>query len=296
LATKAQREAERALREALVRARGKAGRSFLRSRQALVRELDRVERALLDLAPKLDRTRSRATAQRLLERTLADVFPTAERAVTDRLTANIRAVAEGVVRDIERATLDLYRAAKPEGVGRVATRFGNLPQDVVRGRVSSSSNRGVPRLVAKRTDAARREIAAFVRDEYGTRPSRRTLEAVAKLMAGEAPVDLPGLRKDPRLKAVRSLRSDLERVVSSETFSTMRDAAALSTSRSGVVLVARWTLSERHKVKDACDDLASANIGWGRGYYPPERWPSAPHPYCACYQSDTKYLPPARWP
>jgi len=46
----------------------------------------------------------------------------------------------------------------------------------------------------------------------------------------------------------------------------------------------KWNLSAGHSGSDACDDKAKADLGYGRGVYPPDQVPPIPsHPRCRCF-------------
>jgi hypothetical protein len=46
-----------------------------------------------------------------------------------------------------------------------------------------------------------------------------------------------------------------------------------------------------------CDVLAESDFyGYGPGMYPPDKWPLAPHPFCACSQAGpVLFRPPSEW-
>lgn len=81
----------------------------------------------------------------------------------------------------------------------------------------------------------------------------------------------------------------------SETFNVMRSAQARVLERLGLVETAVWTLSGKHYIVDACDDLASRDVGYGRGRYPIVGWPGAPHPHCACYMTNARWESLQAW-
>lgn len=45
-----------------------------------------------------------------------------------------------------------------------------------------------------------------------------------------------------------------------------------------------------------CDLLAETDAyGYGPGMYPPDKWPVAPHPHCACSAGEVIMRPPSEW-
>lgn len=100
--------------------------------------------------------------------------------------------------------------------------------------------------------------------------------------------------------AIRTLLSDARRIAVSEINNALRASNAAAMIEGGIVAATKWTLNSRHEglrsSPDECDDLAEADdFDLGPGWYPPEEWPDAPHPYCGCYQGDVQLLPVADW-
>jgi hypothetical protein len=44
----------------------------------------------------------------------------------------------------------------------------------------------------------------------------------------------------------------------------------------------KYHLSPAHRHHDVCDELATADSGYGPGVYEPDDFPDFPHPYCTC--------------
>jgi hypothetical protein len=93
-----------------------------------------------------------------------------------------------------------------------------------------------------------------------------------------------------------TVQSDAERIARSEIMNALRAANRLALSRGGIVLAVAWQTSGNHVGPDECDDLAQADVGYGPGFYPPNQFPDAPHPNCACYAGAVQLLPPEDWP
>lgn len=119
-----------------------------------------------------------------------------------------------------------------------------------------------------------------------------------ELQAGVGQIDLEsyGIR-EADVADLRSLLYDARRIQVSETNNAYREANAESMKESPIVMAAKWGLSSRHFIPDECDVLATADFyGYGPGYYPPEKWPIGPHPFCGCSQvGPVVYRPVAEW-
>lgn len=134
--------------------------------------------------------------------------------------------------------------------------------------------------------------------------TRRVTKDIAYLLSGGDPavadrelidLSLYGLR-DADVAGFKTLWSDARRIAVSETNNALRESNRASLEASTIVAGATWQLSGRHFVPDECDVIAGVDAyGLGRGVYPPERWPVAPHPYCACYQGDVVFRSTELW-
>jgi hypothetical protein len=101
---------------------------------------------------------------------------------------------------------------------------------------------------------------------------------------------------DIHAPGLASVQSDADRIARSEIMNALRSANSIALSRGGIVAAVAWQLSGGHQGPDECDDLASADVGYGPGFYPPDQFPDAPHPNCACYAGAVQLLPPDEWP
>lgn len=109
--------------------------------------------------------------------------------------------------------------------------------------------------------------------------------------------DLRALGAGPSTSAgLRTLYYDARRIAVSTINNGYREANAAALEASPVVEAVAWTLSAAHHIPCACEDLAmESSDGYPPSYYRTDDWPSAPHPFCACYQSDVMVLPPSKW-
>jgi hypothetical protein len=104
-----------------------------------------------------------------------------------------------------------------------------------------------------------------------------------------------------QVNEAKKLLSDARRIAVSESNNALREANKEALGRSGIVEAAFWQVSGRHgglkTSPDECDVLAETNAyNLGAGMYPPEFWPLAPHPYCACTQGGpVKLRDPNEW-
>lgn len=99
--------------------------------------------------------------------------------------------------------------------------------------------------------------------------------------------------------AARTMLYDARRIAVSEQNNALREVSRQATSRAGLIAAVQWQRSGVHDaigVHCACDVLAEADTyGLGRGMYPPHKFPSAPHPICACCQGRVIARRPSEW-
>lgn len=102
-------------------------------------------------------------------------------------------------------------------------------------------------------------------------------------------------------KRLRGVLYDSRRIAVSEVNNQLRAANTASMIEGGIIAAAKWQRSGRHaglpSTPCECDELAETDsYGYGPGMYPPEHWPDAPHPFCACYQGGPLvYKPVSEW-
>lgn len=133
-------------------------------------------------------------------------------------------------------------------------------------------------------------------------PANVFAKDVAALLLGEdVDTALYGLHASD-VTGLRTLWYDARRIAVSETNNAHREASNMALVQTGIIAAAKWQLSGRHEglksSPDECDELAEADeYGYGPGYYPPEEWPDAPHPFCGCTQGGpVVYKDPDEWP
>lgn len=113
--------------------------------------------------------------------------------------------------------------------------------------------------------------------------------------AGTIDFDAYGLT-DNDVSELRKLLYDARRIQVSETNNALREGNAASMRESPIVAAAAWQLSGRHPEPDVCDVLAETDaFGYGPGFYPPDRWPLAPHPHCGCTAGRVLHRRPSEW-
>lgn len=203
----------------------------------------------------------------------------------DRLAPLVTAViASRRGADTFRSLLRYRFAGAEAAVDRLLT--ASIPRGVASGRVAVD----LARLIAGNESAFQPVLAALPKS-FGTRLGRTPASLIDWSRYGVGPDEA---------KAVRTLFGDTRRIAISETNNSFREANAVSLASSPVIRAVAWQLSGRHDAvessPDECDVLAEADAyGLGPGFFPPELWPQAPHPYCACYQGAVEIRPPGEW-
>ena len=291
--------AETAYRAALIEARD---RGYSLSRAAL----RAVDVAFRDALARLTRDAAIGTV-------------TAERA--ERLRREIIAVLAEIERELARTTgqasnvivrdlVDIHRDATVSigqryaaglDTGAISARFDTVATRALqalaaRGDVAATFRTLIRRHMVEAAPALDRVLRAGVAQGMSTR--RLTEDVAAVLNGGERPASLrtAGLT-DADLSGLRSLRYDATRIARSETLNALREGGRQAAVASPVIMAQQWQLSGRHAPSGcACEVLAKANWhGMGPGFFPPEAWPIAPHPFCSCYAGSVKLRPPSQW-
>lgn len=218
-------------------------------------------------------------------------------------TANItsqglRLVVADVVAINSGVTLSLFKNA---GVNTDILSFTQVPLRVLAALAARPSNAATFKTLAKRHLLE----SADAMDEVLTAGAARGVSAgvlardIRRMFNGGDPLDLRktyGLTQ-AQIAEGKTIAYDAKRIAVSEINNGLREANRQSMIESGIILAASWQISGVHAVEDECDDLAEMDYyGYGAGYYPPEDWPLAPHPFCACTQGGpVKFRPAEEW-
>lgn len=189
-------------------------------------------------------------------------------------------------------TLFVRAGLDPEAV---ALRFEIIPSQIVAPRVYGLGRLPVSTYIERQTEFTVAQVERWMRGVVGSKATdRRAVEAVMRLLEGRSPVSIGGV--DTRILGRGiGLQAGLTRIISTETYDTMREGTALASVRSPVIYLAKWTLSLKHRIVDICDQYATTDVGYGPGWYPGDQYPAHPHPMCACYQGDVQVRPVSDW-
>jgi hypothetical protein len=274
------------------------GRLFgFAANRATVQEMEAVLQAasaeLAAMAGKGTITSTRAAMLRAdVERLLGEL----EKGIVGSVVASVNRVVSAMTRFQQEAALEVLRDTSILTPGReVAIRagFAKVPQRALSALYGRRAIVGPLQTVVRRhlldaQPAIDRVLAVGVTEG---KPTSVVAKELATLMGGEESAALKGTK----VGGLRSLMSDARMIARSEVANAMREATAQSLTQSGVVEAAEWQLSGNHPVEDECDELATTDIGYGPGFYPPAEWPEAPHPNCTCYAGRVKLLPVEQW-
>lgn len=186
--------------------------------------------------------------------------------------------------DIDTARLiDRYKQLNVRALASIASRTGNAStfRTLVHRHMADAApdlDRLLERAVARGTSV--RVVARDVEDLLrGNHPSLREY----------------GMRIN-ELSGLRTIEYDARRIALSEVNNAMREANAVAMQASPIVAAMKWQLSGNHGIPDECDALATTDEhGFGPGYYPPDKWPEAPHPQCGCYAGDVIFHDVSEW-
>lgn len=243
---------------------------------------------------------ARTRAGLMTQKRADELLDSLEYALLDIERGTVQGVIGSVRVAIDRTTVILRTATEEllPGTAELTARFNQVPVRAI------AALYGKPRMEWPIRTLVRRHmefIEPQMRDMLAkgmaigldTREMAKQLQA---LMLGDDEQLRLKLGMDPsEVAAMRSLWSDVKMIARSEVANALREATAQSMTESRIVQAAKWQTSGNHQIEDECDELAEEDVGYGPGYYPPEDWPDAPHPNCACYAGDVHLRPVDQW-
>lgn len=276
--------------------RAARNRGHALSRSAVQSVVAALRDALGDLPKGGDASIDRASA-RALRQQIMGVIRELENATVDSTRRAVRVTVEDIVNMHARVNAKILGRHEIEAA-RMLDRFKQLNVRALAAIASRSRNAATFRTLVHRNmiDAApdldrllQRAVARGV-----------SIGKVARDVEDVLRGDHPSLRDyDLRINDLSGLRTvsyDARRIALTETNNAMREANAMAMRASPIVAAMKWQLSGNHGDPDECDDLATADEhGFGPGYYPPDKWPEAPHPQCGCYAGDVLFHPVEEW-
>lgn len=227
-----------------------------------------------------------------------------ERTTGSTTNASVRRTIQDVVRIHERVIEDLYQrytGTVPrdtlDGLARINVRAAAVL--AARSEIGGGAA-GFRTLMKYHVEQAAPDLDRLLQGAVARGVStRRLTRDVADLLAnGVADLEGYGLSGAPKLG---ELQYDARRIAVTETLGALREANAEALQASTVVEAVQWQLSGggvgRGKwAPDECDILAEADwYGMGKGMFPPEKLPVAPHPFCKCSSGFTKLRHPSEW-
>lgn len=254
--------------------------------------LPRNERERLQLALVAVRREARGSSREAIRvfrirmaQELARALPRGSGPLTHGKARELTRAVDQFLQQVERLLLDQTRQAVAGVLRAQRDNFPNLtPTFARRARAAARSGlrplRSSARLV---TAASRQEIAAYIRSVTGKEPTEVAINAIERILGGRLPVEISGVTN-----AAGTVKR-AERVIVSETLNTMREGNRLALTAQGG-LAAQWTTSGLPNVCQKCLDIAALDLGFGKGWFPPQLWPKAPHPYCGCFQGPIRDL------
>jgi hypothetical protein len=287
--TRAERKAaEASYRALLVRVRRLAASA---SRGA-IRDIDRVTAEVIAGLNRIATSGEVLSAGKANEmiRKLRAGLDKIERAWLDTATAAPKQIVTGIVNQYRTVHFRVAAIAETK-TGGIAVRLSTVPTKTGAAVQRALRGRGVTpgTLIRSHVRDIDRAFAAYIESATGVMPSARALEGMKRLLRGDLPFDLGGVTK-AEARVAASLPWKIERLISTESFETYRQGQKEAQRAAPVRMVAKWELSERHEVPDECDKIANDDVGFGKGWYPPEEWPEAPHPNCQCGQGDIRFI------
>jgi hypothetical protein len=278
------REAERLYNALLVRVRRSSAGQSRAAVRAMNLLLDRVRRGLAEGSRE---ELTRAGAARIMARVskLLEQFEI-DWAVTTR----------GVTRNILRGIVTEHRkvasiVADVVGVrqGGIAARIGTVPAKTERILRMTRKGKSIRTITKGHVEAINEGIAGYLERATGTMPSANAMRGIQRLLRGELPIDL-GQSSKESLRMAASLPSKAERLIVTESFESYRQGQAIALGAGPVRMVAYWETADDEIVCPICIGIQNKDVGFGKGWYPPDQWPANPHPWCRCGQGEIRIV------
>ena len=245
-------------------------------------------------------TRARAS---MLRAQILGVVQVLQQRVQGAVTGSVETTIAEVVAIHQRITTELMALEYvPPGLNAGFAQLNARVPAVIAARRQGSAT--YETLIQRNIQGAGPELDNLITQSVsrGVAPRQLAKDITALLRERESALDPDAYGIDPSQVAnLRRLQSDSRRIAVTETMNALREANNQAMQVSPVVRAVRWQRSGRHgglpSTPDECDVLAECDFyGFGPGYYPPERFPLAPHPYCACVQGGPTLLrPPSEW-
>lgn len=200
----------------------------------------------------------------------------------------------------EQALSAMFAAVDSELPRFTAQQFARLDVRVAQAMASrrGGTARTFQTLLSRNMGEAAPALDALLAGAVSRGVSTRTLTRdIADLLATSAGADLkPYGLQDQDVSGLRTLYYDSRRIAVTETLNALRETQTQALIASPLVAAVRWQVSGAHTEEDECDMLAEADLyGFGPGFYPPEAFPLAPHPFCACTQGEVILRPVDEW-
>lgn len=278
------RAAERAYNAVLARVRRLAAG---RSRSAIAS----VDKALREIGRRLKATGSGELTTREAASMIArisEALDTFEAHWALETRAATSAILKGIVVEHRKVNIEVARVLGLKD-GGVALRIGRVPIQTERLLRAMRKGRTVRSVTSGHVEEVNRAMAEYLRNAVGKMPSDDAMRGIQRLLRGELPVDLGGMRKaDVRIGA--SLPAKTERLIVTESFEGYRQAQAKALAGGVARMVAKWETAGDDVVCPICTAILNDDVGYGPGWYPPDEWPANPHPWCRCGQGEIKVL------
>jgi len=206
-------------------------------------------------------------------------------ALLNATTASTRSIIGAISKEHTGVHVTLSKVI-PEA-GGVVIRVGVVDNGVAAALRKIRGGKTLAKVVGENMRAVEDGLGEYLAGATGEVLDGQALASIRRMLNGQLPVDIGGMSK-ARAVSASSIMRRAERLVVTESFESFRQGQAVALGESPLDMVAHWQTE-----KGACElclDIAHTDVGFGKGWYPPELWPDAPHPYCRCSQGEIRMI------
>jgi hypothetical protein len=211
------------------------------------------------------------------------------------LTASVRAktgIMQGIVDEHRTVHLRTARVLEVGNTKGISLKLSLAPKAAQRSvaRALAQGTQSPARLIKLQVARMQTGFTTYLKNATAREASSaEALAGMQRLIKGDLPFNIPGALRS-EIRGAASIASKPEQMLITENFALYRELNNESLKGAPVTMIAQWLLADRHDVPDECDDLATDDVGYGEGWYPPEEWPDTPHPWCQCGQGDVQLV------
>jgi hypothetical protein len=280
-------------RRYLLEARSRAQRLGAESVQRIVTAFNQ---AIADLTRDVATGRITVARGVELKRQVTTTLAALEREIAGATARGVQLTVDGVLASHRAALMAIEKESKVVGIAKQLDMLNVRALAVLGAREKNAA--AFRTLMNRHIEDAAPALDRMIESAVARGVSSRALTTDVARLLGGAEIEYGAYEVErSATTGLRSVFSDAKMIAVSETNNALREANARALATGRVVDVVQWQLSGNHGDQfDECDVLAQSDwFGAGPGWFDVRQWPSAPHPFCGCYQGAVQLRPIAEW-